>query len=478
MQATLHVPSAPGGVLLFARGGERDYMIRSERRPDGQAPKPPQKRRHRRRRKLDIPYTVFTFLLLIALFPIGLIMLWVRKIPWTGVTKMVITVAFAMVFVLVASFALTVPITDERVAGVQKQAREVVTNAGTNMRESWERLDVTPERVLKNMQDAAGHSVQAAQKGLASVVPVMVENVQHFGSNVTTTATHGKNMLVHQAQELLYMAKLAPTPVPTEEPVPTEAPTIAPAVAPTPTLTPSPTALTAWYVEGDATYHLSNTCAQLRTGDKVSLTISEAVQRGMMPCEVCAVPEVIVTPTPTPTPTPAATVAAIDALENEALSPGTPTNLESVVQPSLDPDSVPTPIVLPPLKPAGEAIVYYTSNGKYYHSGPNCGSMRGAKPHTLQEAVDKGLKRCNGCTPYDSALLEQSRVVWMGDDHLFHVTDECEKMTEKFSLIALSDAMLDAENQGCSACGGDLYQQVAEHEASETPVPVAATVGQ
>ena len=82
MQLALHNEAGVGSAF-FADKSDRDYLVRSEQRPnkrsgDGNG-KPPRRRKGRRRKKLDIPYVLFTFVLLTLLYPVGLAFLWMRR---------------------------------------------------------------------------------------------------------------------------------------------------------------------------------------------------------------------------------------------------------------------------------------------------------------------------------------------------------------------------------------------------------------
>lgn len=88
---SFHISGAGyGGRLHFFAGGY-NYMMRSEKRrrgaqggasPDGRPPK------RRRRRRAGFFYKFITLLLLLALWPVGLILLWRRRLRWSALTKL------------------------------------------------------------------------------------------------------------------------------------------------------------------------------------------------------------------------------------------------------------------------------------------------------------------------------------------------------------------------------------------------------
>jgi hypothetical protein len=48
---------------------------------------------------------------------------------------------------------------------------------------------------------------------------------------------------------------------------------------------------------------------------------------------------------------------------------------------------------------AKSVTVYYNDNSTYYHIADSCVNMPSADAHTLYDALEKGLKRCNRCDP-------------------------------------------------------------------------------
>ena len=64
-------------LQLFARRGGRNYMMRSEKRPGYN--RPAQKPRPRRRRR-NVGYIVLTLIVAILLWPVGLFLIWNRRL--------------------------------------------------------------------------------------------------------------------------------------------------------------------------------------------------------------------------------------------------------------------------------------------------------------------------------------------------------------------------------------------------------------
>lgn len=492
VQATMDQAARSGSIMRFARGGDRDYMMRSEKRPGYTPGQPPRRRNRRRKPKADPPYVILTFLLLILVYPVGLVLLWLRRIRWAASTKLVITLGMAVVFVLLGSFALTVPIENPAISQAQAGARQSLSNLAADVEDYWSGLDLSGERIAKNYRQIAGYSIALGQRALTDGVSNVRENLISFYENLGPMLNSGADFLSRSAREALYKTNLLPTPTPEPTPTPTPLPT------PTPSPTPVPMPELMYYLEGESIYHTVSNCG----GRQGAVAIDEARARelDLRPCEVCAA-------VPTPEPVfdedgnlviyeedepvgeayaqgeQAAASTALPASIGRGLSSETASALPSyspdpaLITPSPTPSPTPlptpTPIVLPSAKPIGEATVYHTSNGRFYHMAEVCRNMTGAKPYTLAESIADGLGKCNTCGSPDPELLEAELAVWVGEDHVFHITDECEGLTEKWSAKTFEQALFEDGDTGCALCGANLYVQVARMYPATTPVPAA-----
>ena len=137
--------------------------------------------------------------------------------------------------------------------------------------------------------------------------------------------------------------------------------------------------------------------------------------------------------------------------------------------------AVATPeIPAPSIKPAGEAIVYHTSNGVGYHRASRCVGMSSAKPYTLAESVADGLHACGNCKVPDESILDcDEPVMWVDKSDIYHMSDECASFDGKWTLMPLTEAG-EAGCQPCPDCGAEKYIYVAptpEPTAEPTPVP-------
>ena len=103
----------------------RNYMMRSEKRsgmtpqnhaaPSGNGKRPPK----RRRRRAGFFYKIATMLLLIVLWPVGLLLLWRRKLRWNISTKLMVCIVTLVACIVLYGFALTVDTGNPKYAAVQ-----------------------------------------------------------------------------------------------------------------------------------------------------------------------------------------------------------------------------------------------------------------------------------------------------------------------------------------------------------------------
>ena len=515
MQFTLDAKSLQGPV--FVREKERDYLVRSEPRrdrpsgsqlPNNGGDKPP-KRRRRRRRKLNVPYAIITFLFLLLIYPLGLIMLWLRAIPWKWTTKMGVTIVCAILSVSLTMFALWVPVQDENLQMWQGRGRSTLAGLGTEAAEIWRRADVRPERLLSNVQDIAGHSIIIAQHAISKGVPPLIERKDVNGETVGTFLGDIGEAIKGGTRSLMYRTNLLktpdPIPVPDTTAIPGETPTSAPDETLAPDQTqdpdvvstpepstipdPSPEGLVAWHAEGDTNYHFMEDCEKI-VGTVAPMDLISAIAANLMPCLDCAslqaasyIPSAqTATPgplriTPPPTIEPANAPAPIITTPKPSVSPDpsmvTPKPTPTPT-PTPKPTPTPTPVPLPAIKRAAETTVYYHSGSKYYHVKSTCGSMHDAAGHTAQQAADDKKKPCPYCKPQElSALLTEEDLVWVDENDVFHITDECTALMGNLRTKPLDQAMLEDGDAGCEVCGAALYVEAAKDNLSEPLIPAA-----
>jgi len=491
VQAALN--AAPGFALsmLFKRA-DRQYMMRSEKRP-GYRPQPSgggQKNGGRRRRPRRVGYAIMTVALLILLWPVGLIPLWARRLRWKSLVKAAVTVATGAIFLMGFSYLLTV---DTQVDAI-KSAQTGIRNSMTALAESVDYAVAHTDQFSVNASRITSGAARLGRKALLATVPAAKHNMDAFAAQsgrLTALAVSGAMAGLRQT---LYDTGLAPTPTP----APTPQPTPTPAPTPEPTPSPSPPVEMVWRVPGEAVYHNDPTCGGIAGAEEI--TLAEALAEGLMPCEKCvlnadnspepAAPEAtamaVITQSEAPAaePTPASQADPAAAAVSASPMPVTPKSAESPAapspSPSLEPTEAPTPQPtpepLPPIKTLGEMMVWHTTGGKYYHLDEHCPGMSGAKQFTLASSVEAGFNPCPRCNPPAPEMLQEPMVVWCGTDHTFHITDECEALTDTWVVMGFEEALLEEGYTGCPDCGAMLYEENAKSAPVATPAPAEPAI--
>lgn len=508
MQAALDATGF--GLPYLWKRDDRQYMMRSEKRP-GYRPRPQGgngngNRNRRRRRPRRVWYAVMTVLLLVILWPVGLIPLWARRLRWSGMVKAAVMVLTCAVFLMGFSYLLTM----ETQVDAIKTAQLSVRDSMTFIAESVEGAARDSGQFAENVSRISSGTVSLGRKALLTAIPAARENMESFYAQTGRLVAVSARGALGAVKQTLYDTGLAPTPSPT----PTPEPTPTPSPTPSPSPTPAPPVEMVWRVPGEAVYHNDPTCGGMIGAEEI--TLAEALEEGLMPCESCVLtagksPEptsdtqplatamAVITESEAPLATePAETDAqaaakslatlspeegalAAEGALNMSPDPATSSGLAAVSpspSPSLAPTASPTPLPVPsatpiappPFKKLGDMMVWHTTNGRFYHLDEHCPGMSGAKQFTLASSVADGFKPCTRCKPPAPELLEEDFVVWSGTDHLFHITDECEALTGEWTAMTFDEALLEEGYTGCDVCGANLYEEIAKIPVS-TPAP-------
>ena len=410
---------------LLLRGRTRDYMTRSERRP-GYRMQPP---RRPKKPKGSPAYLIATLFLLILAYPIGLSLLWVRKLKWHTLVKLLVSVLTGAVFFFLLSIAIAIdtdnPVLSKVQDGIQTgyeaigQAVEVasdwtketwdefMTEAGINIRYVAENGPAAVDAAIHDLGNALrfAYNWGAELIGAPELAPIATATPAPATPKPTATA---KPLFATATPAVSSSPAANATPAPT--PVPTPVPT--PSPSPAPTLQPIGR-VTVYNLENGTYYHMSATCNSTTGG--IPGTLENAIASGLKPCPRCGVPN--------------SSVLNIDGdivyLDRDKLY-HTSVNCDAFAG-SWKHDTLENVFysgytactecgadhhVFEPDEPVSDALnearfitVYYHSNSTYYHAKSACGQMTGAAAHTLAEAVVlDGKKRCPNCNP---AIIEE-----------------------------------------------------------------------
>ena len=130
MEMTYEQAMRPGGLMWFASGRGSGYMMRSEKREGGYGSP---NRRPPRRKKAGFFYILITLLLSVILWPVGMVMLWQRKVRMTAGTKLVVSLLTLCLSVFLIVFALTVPLDNVEFTAFQDKANDWLDKAAADV---------------------------------------------------------------------------------------------------------------------------------------------------------------------------------------------------------------------------------------------------------------------------------------------------------------------------------------------------------
>ena len=385
------------------------YMERSERRGNY---------RPRRRRKPPILYAIITIIMLLVLYPVGLILLWRRKLEWSHAVKAVLSLIFAAVFALGCMYAYSLdsvkPYADNLISQVRQVFNHnddgsqgnggIVTATGAptdapsaaptdepTKQPTAAPTDAPTEQSTKAPTAEPTAAPTAAPTGTPTAAPTKAPTAAPTGTPTAAptkapTAAPTFDANAHRVWPIVdeseggiladiyrvleareYPIKPAPTEMPTETPTaePTEEPTEEPTAKPTEAPTKAPTQ--------------APTQAPTKAPTQVP-TQAPTKAPTQVPTQA---------PTAMPTQAPTATPYVQPTIRPTATARVTE-------QPTIIPTSQPTalPTQMPITTPQ---TVYHTATGSRFHLTPNCGLTSGASPDTWAHAVESGFKPCPDC---------------------------------------------------------------------------------
>lgn len=468
-------------------------MMRSEKRGRGSSSSSPSGRPpKRRRRRAGFFYKLFMMLLLIVLWPFGLLMLWQRKLRWNVGTKLLTSVVTLFACVVLFGFALTADTGNPTYTQIQDSVNSFLDEAADWMVETG---NVVGEKA-KFVYESAGE---------------FGDSLWVFGREVLANGIDEGVQLANSVKDK-FAKPAAETDAPTTET--TDEPSIKPAAtasaspkaskapAKTPAVSAAPTDEASAAPEDEA----SNTPAPEATL-KVELPVVVSLPdltAGDSTEEPAEEPTDAPTEEPTAAPTEEPTDAPTDEPTGEPTDAPTeaptdePTNAptdEPTVKPAVSADDA-LPVYIPQaapnasagkpiaegilntdgtleaaalsgeeanaasnlyrLKPAALATVYFNSNGKTYHYTTKCGKMNRAEEHVLGDAAETRHQRCTLCETPDKSILDESYIVWLDEDNIAHMSDECADFEGRWTLQTVAQANEDGRS-GCTTCGADAY---------------------
>lgn len=440
----------------FSRRRSRGYMMRSEKRTPYQASGSGGKRPRRRKKKAGFFYVLLTLLLSLILWPVGMCMLWRRKVRWTISSKLLTTIITLFLSVTMFGYALTVQTDNVQFTKAQDRINDFIDNGAVYISQGYTAICDGAVQVANSAADLGDAVGRLSMAYLADGMERGAELTQSAISAVS-------DLFAQDAPTASPAATDAPTDMPTETPSATDASTDA----------PEATAEVSPEVTGEGILPL--TVPEITPDPNSAQPIGNGtLNRDGTFTEATATPDPTDAPTDVPTSAPSASPEA-----SASAAPTRTPDPTSTPEPTDTPEPSPSPEVDASLMPvpAKEAVVYYTSNGKYYHMATTCKGMSGAKAHTLEEAVARKLNRCKTCGSPDASILKAENPVWTDEAGLFHLTAACEHFTGTWSLMELDEALASGYTpcEGCDAvafmeaCGRSVPTTSAQPAAESAP---------
>ena len=425
MEMTFEQALRPGMLQAFANRRGSGYMMRSEKRGgsygNGSNRRPP------RRKKAGFIYIFFTLLISLILWPVGMVMLWRRKVRLQAGTKLLISLLTLCLSVFLIVFALMVPVDNPDYTAFQDRANDWLDKAAVDVAAAGDAAYKKSAETFQIMSDFTEASNDYSLITTADAIDQGVEWAGTARDYVVGLFNKDKAEPAGEPTETEAPVEETEAPADTEAPAEeTEAPTEAPTEEPTeaPTEEPAP--------ETEA------------------------------PTEA---------PTEEPTEAPAEAVASpIEQVEPEVTEEPTP---EATEEPAPEITEEPTPEAPAAfaVKPAGEATVYYYEDGsKGFHRGPTRHGMGNAPAHTLAEAFAAGKHSCNSCGMPDETILTEEHVAWVDENNRIHTTDECASFSGEWRLISLAEAV-EKGYEACPDCGATAYVESVYPAPTATPEP-------
>ena len=170
--------------------------------------------RRRRRKGAGFVYKFLMMLLLLLLWPFGLLMLWRRKVRWSGAMKLLVSLVTLAACILIYGFALTIPVNNPQYNAIQDKANDYLdvsadwlVNAG----------HVVADKSVEVWDGVTNLSDAAARRGMEVLPDALEKGVDLAGQ--------AKVKFVELANKVGWKLELpAPEPTAAPEPAPTQAP--------------------------------------------------------------------------------------------------------------------------------------------------------------------------------------------------------------------------------------------------------------
>ena len=399
----------------------RSYMMRSEKRgssgPAHRSPAPGKKPPRRRRRRAGFFYKLLMMLLLLTLWPVGLFLLWRRKLRWGVVTKLLTSVVTLAACIVLIGFALTVQTDNVQYTAVQDSVNTFLDEAADTLLNAGDVISEKAELVYDGMSEMGDALWSVGKTYLADGIDAGVLFAQHAKQEVTA-------LLESISIESPEASTEKPSEEADEETAPVEADESGEENAEAPEASEAP-------VPAEITVNADDTTLPIFMPES-----SPAAQSGKSIAE--------------------GTLGRSGNLTEGEVAPTVEPTLQVLPTATLEPLTF-------TVKSAEAAIVFYNDGGKCYHKTSACASMKTSVEHVLGDTREVSNHRCTICGTPDKSIMDETHVVWTDAENIVHLSDECSAFSGMWNLIRAAEANEKALT-ACTECSADLYLRAVAAE--------------
>lgn len=304
MQAVINNPAALGRIHF---AGGRSYMMRSEKRsgsdPSHRAPAGGGRPPRRRRKRAGFFYILLMLILLLSIWPLGLLMLWQRKVRWGALTKLLTSIVTLAACVILIGFALTVTTDNVQYTAVQDSVNNFLDTAADTMIDAGGIIAENASLVYERAGDMADALLTGGKVYLSDAIDAGVVLAQQTKSNVQEIIEkYSRSDDAADAPEASEGDSSEDAPLSEATPEITEEPashTLEPTATPEPTAEPTPKPLVftiksaadaiVYYNDGGKCYHMASACGSMTSA--VEHTFGETRDVSNHRCSICGTPE-------------------------------------------------------------------------------------------------------------------------------------------------------------------------------------------
>lgn len=305
--------------VSFKKG---DYMERSQKRSpyDTYEFKPSNSggKKNKKKNEGGVFYIILTLLLLVVLYPVGLILLWQKKLNWPIATKLLMSVMTAILFCALLIVGMNYETGNATIGNIQKKVRSVFERvdyytgdtvdavAGwfteqyetgkENTLKLWDTVDEKAAEAVLSAYGEIDDNLYAVKVQLPGTLLGMYKDKIGYEPKKEAVLSPEKQATPDSGMTVYVNTPSTPEEVTRPEATPVPAATPAPTFTPVPTATPEPIILPeikdvslaeVFFTNGGTYYHAKSNCSGMMNA--ASKTLLQAQEKGKKYCDVCGV---------------------------------------------------------------------------------------------------------------------------------------------------------------------------------------------